>query len=69
MKIICIMWLVAIIGTAIMDSVEGTGGPCWKSTPNNEEMKLAPSASAAKDENAAVPESCCYQVSRSFNCN
>ncbi|MFS8029075.1 putative lipid-transfer protein DIR1 [Helianthus anomalus] len=25
-------------------------------------MKLAPCASAAKDENAAVPESCCYQV-------
>ncbi|KAJ0495076.1 putative lipid-transfer protein DIR1 [Helianthus annuus] len=62
-KMNCTMCLVAIIvGIALMGSVEGTGGPCWKSTPDNEAMKLAPCASAAKDENAAVPESCCYQV-------
>ncbi|XP_076930251.1 uncharacterized protein LOC143594964 [Bidens hawaiensis] len=62
MKINCIICFVAIIGIACLASVEGTGGPCWKSTPDNEAMKLAPCGTAAQDENAAVLDSCCAQV-------
>ncbi|KAI7745527.1 hypothetical protein M8C21_033786 [Ambrosia artemisiifolia] len=61
-KINCIMCFVAIIVIACLASVEGSGGPCGKSTPDNEAMKLAPCASAAQDEKAAVPDGCCAQV-------
>nr|XP_043638165.1 non-specific lipid transfer protein GPI-anchored 5-like [Erigeron canadensis] len=53
------MGLAAILGIAI---VEGAGGACGKSSPDNEAMKLAPCANAAQDEKAAVSDSCCAQV-------
>lgn len=60
-KFICLLGLLVLVSMASLERVEGAG-PCGKSTPDNEAMKLAPCATAAQDMNAAVSDSCCQQV-------
>ncbi|KAI9073842.1 hypothetical protein K1719_013100 [Acacia pycnantha] len=65
LKFLCILGLVVVLGSVgMIERVEGAG-ECGKSTtPDNEALKLAPCASAAQDENASVPQSCCAQVKK-----
>ncbi|CAK9151424.1 unnamed protein product [Ilex paraguariensis] len=65
LKVIYILGLLAIVGIAGLERADGAGaGPCGKSSPDDEAMKLAPCAMAAQDEKAAVSDSCCLQVKR-----
>ncbi|KAK0583622.1 hypothetical protein LWI29_000405 [Acer saccharum] len=64
-KFICLLGLfvVVVVNVAMLERVDGAG-ECGKSSPDDEAMKLAPCATAAQDEKAAVSDSCCSQVKR-----
>ncbi|XP_052173822.1 putative lipid-transfer protein DIR1 [Diospyros lotus] len=57
-KLICLLGLLLAVGVA------ETAGPCGKSSPDDESMKLAPCLIAAQDEKADVPGSCCMAVKK-----
>ncbi|KAI4354584.1 hypothetical protein L6164_003434 [Bauhinia variegata] len=60
-KFLCLLGLLVLVSIANVESA----GECGKSTtPDNEAIKLAPCASAAEDEKAAVSRSCCAQVKK-----
>ncbi|KAJ9160218.1 hypothetical protein P3X46_025639 [Hevea brasiliensis] len=64
LKSLCFLIFLVIIGIARFNRVDGAG-ECGKSiTPDREAFKLAPCASAAQDENAAVSAQCCAQVKK-----
>ncbi|KAK4833285.1 hypothetical protein QYF36_002062 [Acer negundo] len=65
LKFICLLGLfvVVVVNIAMLETVDGAG-ECGKSSPDDEAMKLAPCATAAQDEKAAVSDSCCAQVKR-----
>ncbi|PON59943.1 Bifunctional inhibitor/plant lipid transfer protein/seed storage helical domain containing protein [Parasponia andersonii] len=65
MKLIYFVGLLVVIASAFgIERAYGATNACGKSTLDNEAMKLAPCAVAAKDENAAVSDSCCQQVKK-----
>ncbi|CAN1797844.1 hypothetical protein LINPERHAP1_LOCUS21445 [Linum perenne] len=60
---ICIMMFAVVVGLSGF-AVNGAG-ECGKSTnPDREAFKLAPCASAAQDQNAAVSSQCCAAVKK-----
>lgn len=61
MKFVFVLGVLLLVGLA---GVNGAGSACGKASPDDEAMKLAPCASAAQDDKASVPESCCAQVKR-----
>ncbi|KAA8516360.1 hypothetical protein F0562_016653 [Nyssa sinensis] len=63
MKLICILGLLAVVAIAGLEMADAAG-PCGKSSPDDEAIKMAPCAMAAQDENAAVSDSCCLQVKK-----
>ncbi|KAK3037475.1 LOW QUALITY PROTEIN: hypothetical protein RJ639_031969 [Escallonia herrerae] len=52
LKVIFLLGLITCSGIAVLEKVDGAG-PCGKSSPDNEAMKLAPCAAAAQDEKSA----------------
>ncbi|XP_022743445.1 uncharacterized protein LOC111294416 [Durio zibethinus] len=60
-KYICFLFLLAILGIALLNIAEGAGD-CGRSSPDREAWKLAPCAMAAQDSNAQVYDSFCQQV-------
>ncbi|XAR68888.1 hypothetical protein NMG60_11000292 [Bertholletia excelsa] len=60
MKVICVLGLLVVAGFAEM--ADGAGSACGKTSPDEEAVNLAPCATAAEDEKASVPDSCCAQV-------
>ncbi|KAK3018979.1 hypothetical protein RJ639_003398 [Escallonia herrerae] len=63
LKVIFLLGLITFSGIAVLEQVDGAG-PCGKSSPDNEAMKLAPCAAAAQDEKSAVSSGCCLQVKK-----
>ncbi|CAK9171819.1 unnamed protein product [Ilex paraguariensis] len=63
MRYICMLCFLVVLSIAGFSGVDGAG-ECGKSSPDMEALKLAPCASAAQDENAAVPNGCCVQVKK-----
>ncbi|KAJ4704560.1 Protease inhibitor/seed storage/lipid transfer protein family protein [Melia azedarach] len=63
LKFICLLALLVFVNIVGIGRVYGAG-ECGKSTPDEEAMKLAPCATAAQDEKAAVSDSCCAQVKK-----
>lgn len=61
MKNICFLAFLVVLSINVLNEVDGAG-ECGKSSPDMEAFKLAPCASAASDENAAVSAGCCKQV-------
>ncbi|KAI4356537.1 hypothetical protein L6164_000554 [Bauhinia variegata] len=60
-KFLCLVGLLVLLSITNVESA----GECGKSTtPDNEAIKLAPCATAAQDEKAAVSQSCCAQVKK-----
>ncbi|KAA8534152.1 hypothetical protein F0562_031655 [Nyssa sinensis] len=60
MKYIWVLGLLISLGIAGFNRVDGVG-ECGKSSPDAKAFKLAPCASAAQDEDAAVSKNCCLQ--------
>ncbi|XP_028772949.1 putative lipid-transfer protein DIR1 [Neltuma alba] len=64
-KFLCILGVLVVLGSVgLIERVEGAGECGRGTTPDNEALKLAPCGSAAQDENASVPQSCCAQVKK-----
>ncbi|XP_059666335.1 non-specific lipid transfer protein GPI-anchored 21-like [Cornus florida] len=63
LKYILVLVIVVFLGIARFNEVDGAG-ECGKSSPDMEAFKLAPCASAAQSEDAAVSSSCCLQVKK-----
>ncbi|PIA54542.1 hypothetical protein AQUCO_00900834v1 [Aquilegia coerulea] len=63
MKCICILGFLLIIGIAGLQRADGAG-ECGKSSPDTLAWNLLPCATASRDENAAVSDSCCTQVKK-----
>ncbi|CAI0443391.1 unnamed protein product [Linum tenue] len=60
----CLVVFAVFLGISGFAAVDGAG-ECGKSTtPDREAFKLAPCASAAQDQNAAVSSQCCAQVKK-----
>ena len=62
MKLLCLVSIAVLV--AGIHRVESAGECGRGTTPDNEAFKLIPCASAAKDENASVSQSCCAQVKK-----
>ena len=64
-KCICFLAFLVILGINELSLQVHGAGECGKgTTPDREAFKLAPCASAAQDENAAVSSRCCAQVKK-----
>ncbi|XP_054784439.1 non-specific lipid-transfer protein 3-like [Prosopis cineraria] len=65
MKFLCIVGMVALfVSVGVIERVVGAGECGGSTTPDNEALNLAPCATAAQDESARVPRSCCAQVKK-----
>lgn len=62
-KFCCFFGFLVLVTVSGLAAVEGAG-PCGKNSPDQEAMNLYPCVSAAQDDKAAVPDSCCAQVKR-----
>lgn len=59
-----ILFLGLLFAVASVQEVSAAAGPCGNTSPDDEAVKLAPCATAAQNEKAAVPQDCCAQVKK-----